>query len=107
VASRARIAKRFEGSLGRDAHKKKARQTGDAPSNKKRMATALLGLHCSQITPAKNRAVARFCVVAAHQHEIHPQFINKALWVSCGRFNGMRMLLLKQPTRLKSSSITA
>ena len=51
------------------ADKKKARQTGDAPSNKNRMATALLGLHCSQIDPAPGRAPTGFLVVAGHQQE--------------------------------------
>jgi hypothetical protein len=37
--------------------KKKARRTGDAPSNK-RYGNCLLGVHCSQIDPAGTRANA-------------------------------------------------
>jgi hypothetical protein len=41
----------------RNAHKKKARPKGDAPSNKT-YGNCLLGFHCSQKHPAENRASA-------------------------------------------------
>jgi hypothetical protein len=64
----AHIAQRWEGALRRAEAKKKARQTGDAPSNKKRMATASLDFHCSHIDTAGSRAIPRFSVVAVFQH---------------------------------------
>jgi hypothetical protein len=48
--------------------KKKARRMSDAPSNKT-YGNCLLGLHCSHKTPAGNRAVARFLVVAGGPQE--------------------------------------
>jgi hypothetical protein len=48
--------------------KKKARRMSDAPSNKT-YGNCLLGLHCSHKTPAGNRTVARFLVVAGGPQE--------------------------------------
>lgn len=68
VSAKAHIAKRCEGAKRRAEAKKKARRINDAPSNKT-YGNCLLGLHCIQKGPAANRAIARFLVVAGHQHE--------------------------------------
>ena len=49
-------------------HKKKARRINDAPSNKT-YGNCLLGFHCSQNSPAANRAVAGFLLVASCQQD--------------------------------------
>jgi len=50
------------------------------------MATALLGLHCSQKQSAENRANLGVSAVATRQHESYTQIFNNTLWTSCGAF---------------------
>ena len=84
VAAETHIAKRCEAAKRRVGVKKKARRrTTRLPT--KRMATACWDFHCSQRSPAENRAIARILVVAAGQQQnvstAYPQMLVDGLGI--------------------------
>jgi hypothetical protein len=68
VSTQAHIGLRCVGAKRRAEVKKKARRSGDAPSNRT-FGNCLLGFHCSQKDRAGTRASACFSAVAAGQQD--------------------------------------
>jgi hypothetical protein len=66
--------------------KKKARQTGDAPSNKKVWQLLCWAFIVAKSTPPKAAPMLDFASLHCANTEIRAQVIHKSLWTDCGWF---------------------